>query len=353
MNPNEYQNGIQQEYLEQVFEPYEKVRVNDVRNRFDFCPEDIPFLFDLYRHWRDQAEYYTLEIRIRQPETRELAERSWVAVKCAKRGNDVYAYRVKQKLEPLKKAIKKISKKRTVDPRKAKLQNTNMLYVTLTYDSKKCSMAEAWRRIGKEHNDFMSRLRSEYGKVSILRSWEAYESGYPHIHTLLVFHDHNFRIFLHNSRNTEHHDGTQRKTYRVLQDQRKKISKMWHSFVDIQGVTDVEQAVKNVLWYIGKNTTKPSSNKNEKMLLTFVATWYHRKRSFSMSTNIIDLIRRTSIIKNISLGFSIPTTLEGQKFIVEYIFLSVELGDELEIDPKEWVKLYTIQPKWAQWTGKL
>ena len=126
---------------------------------------------------------------------------------------------------------------------------------------------------------------------------------------------------------------------------------MWHSYLDIQGVTEVEEAVKNVLWYVGKNTTKPSSKMNEKMLLTFVATWYHRKRSFSMSTDIIDLIRRTCIIKNSSFGFSIPTTLEGQKFIVEYLFLSVELGDVLQIDPAEWCRLYTEKPKWAECTG--
>jgi len=351
MNPNELTDGLQQEYLNQIFEPYEKIRVNDVRYRFEYCKEDLGSLFDLYKAWVNQSEYFTLEVRIRNPIDYGLVDRSWVALKCAKRGNDVYADRVKSRLKPLKKALDHLKTMKTPPSRSRDLQTTKMLYVTLTYDTSRGSMTQAWKNIGSEYNNFMSRLRSEYGKVSILRCWEAYENGYPHIHALLVFHDHDFTTFQHTSKKIKNRDGSPRTSRRILRRSKNKISSMWHSNVDIQAPSSTEQAVKNVLWYVGKNITKASSKINDKMLLTFVATWFHRKRCFSMSKDVIDLIRKDCIIKSCSLGIIVPTTLDGQKFIVEYIFLSVELGDMLQIDPNEWVKLYDKRPKWAECTS--
>lgn len=347
MNPNEIPNSLQQEYLDSIFEPYEKVRVADMRYRFQYCESDIPYLFDLYKKWVDQSEYFTLEILIRQPESFALVERSWAAIKCSKRGNDVYSHRVAERLEPLKKAVAKLSKVEQPDTCQRNIQKTNMLYVTLTYDTKRCSMTQAWKNIGKEHNNFTSQLRAEYGKVCILRCFESYENGYPHIHALLIFEDRRFSSFHHASRNKKNRDGSQKRSRRILRAPKNKISSFWHSHVDIQAVVDVGQAVKNVLWYVGKNLSKNLDKINDKELLTFVATWYHRKRSFSMSTKIIDLIKRVCTIKSNSLGIIIPTTLDGLKFIVEYKFLSVELGDVLEIDPKVWVKTYEKRPSWA------
>lgn len=347
MNPNELPNELQQEYLDSIFEPYEKVRVADIRYRFEFCHADLKNLLDLYKKWVNQSEYFTLEILIRQPENFALVDRSWAALKCAKRGNDVYSHRVSERLEPLKKAVSKLSKIAEPDSTRRNIQHTNMLYVTQTYDTARCTMSQAWKNIGKEHNDFMSQLRAKYGKVRILRCWEAYENGYPHIHSLLVFEDHQFSSFLHTSRSAKNKDGTKKTSRRILRTSKDKISSFWHSHVDIQAVVNIDQAVKNVLWYVGKNLSKNIDKINDKELLTFVATWYHRKRSFSMSTKIIDLIKKICIIKSNSLGIIIPTTLEGQKFIVEYKFLSVELGDVLEIDPKTWVKTYQKRPEWA------
>lgn len=347
MNPNEIPNSLQQEYLDTIFEIYEKVRVADVRYRFQYCESDLKPLIDLFKKWVDQSEYFTLEILIRQPESFALVDRSWAAIKCSKRGNDVYSHRVAERLEPLKKAVSKLSKVEEPDTAKRDIQQTNMLYVTLTYDTSRCTMSQAWKNIGKEYNNFMSQLRAEYGKVCGLRCFESYENGYPHIHTLLIFEDRRFSNFHHASRTKKNRDGSQKRSRRILRASKNKINSFWHSHVDIQAVVNIDQAVKNVLWYVGKNLTKDLTKINDKELLTFVATWYHRKRSFSMSTKIIDLIRRTCIIKRKNLGIIIPTTLEGLKFIVEYKFLSVELGDVLQIEPNMWVKTWTTRPIWA------
>lgn len=61
----------------------------------------------------------------------------YVAVKCAKRGNDVYLLRVENRLRGLGFHIPDVNIDFTKHP------FTNMLFITLTYDTKLCSFDEA------------------------------------------------------------------------------------------------------------------------------------------------------------------------------------------------------------------
>lgn len=346
MNSDKLYEGLQEEYLDTIFFDYEKVRLADVRYIFQYCEKNIPALMDIYKKWVNQHEYFVLEVRVRQPQTRSLENRFWTALKCSKRGNDVYSSRVKQRISALKEALSSLRKTKTPPSRTRNLKQTNMLYVTLTYDTSRCNMSNAWQSVGQEWDLFLAKIRSKYGKVSQLRCWEAYENGYCHIHALLVFHDHVFTSFLHTSRTLKNKDGTKKQSFRILRREKNRISKMWHSHIDVQAVQDIEQAVKNTLWYVGKNVTKNIDKVNEKELLTFVAAWYFQKRSFSMSKDIIDLILRICITQENSIIQSVQTTIEGEKFLMEFIFLGVELGSVIQIPPKQWIETWKKRPDW-------
>jgi hypothetical protein len=108
-----------------------------------------------------------------------------IAVKCSKRGNDVYRSRVKSRFIGLSKKAEQLEFFNPKDRSNDKA--TYALWVTLTYDTKLCSYKEAWAQIGIEFNGFMAYVRSHYGKVSCCRVFESFENGYPHIHCILLF----------------------------------------------------------------------------------------------------------------------------------------------------------------------
>ena len=76
------------------------------------------------------------------------------AVKCSKRGNDIYRWRVKSRFVGLSHKAEDLvffnPKDRSND------KTTCALWTTLTYDTKLCSYKEAWEQIGIEFNAFMA-----------------------------------------------------------------------------------------------------------------------------------------------------------------------------------------------------
>jgi hypothetical protein len=55
-----------------------------------------------------------------------------------------------------------------------------------------------WEEVGQDFNRWISAMRRRYGKISILRSWESHEDGYPHIHCVLLFDECEFKTFFYN-----------------------------------------------------------------------------------------------------------------------------------------------------------
>jgi len=113
------------------------------------------------------------------------------AVKCAKRGNDFYRSRVESRFIGLRRCSENIV---FFNPKDRGKKKTSALWITLTYDTKRCLYGEAWENIGVEFNGFMSYLRRNFGKVSSFRVFEAFENGHPHIHCILIF-NHSFTVF--------------------------------------------------------------------------------------------------------------------------------------------------------------
>ena len=114
------------------------------------------------------------------------------AVKCSKRGNDVYHSRVESRFRGLSHKAENLV---FFNPKDRSEKHTSALWVTLTYDTKLCSYKEAWEQIGIQFNGFMAYARRQFGKVSCCRVFESFENGYPHIHCILLFQEYTFAVF--------------------------------------------------------------------------------------------------------------------------------------------------------------
>lgn len=195
--------------------------------------------------------------------------------KASKRGNDIYRWRLNKRLKILEKAkpltigyhlrgyARKISK---------------ALFVTLTYHHG-ISLYEAWKDVGIHYNRWINRIRGKYGDVGVIRCWEAHKGskknnyihrGYPHIHVLLLFHDAEFTVFRHKSK------------WRI--DEKQDFEWEW-GWVDVQAMESIAKGIKYVLKYLTKIHGSTINN------LTLAITWFYRKRSWSMSRRLSDLIK--------------------------------------------------------------
>jgi len=243
-----------------------KIRLFAVKQAFSEVP-DLNELVSVYSEWQNQAEYMILA----KPE-----KHKFIAVKCSKRGNDVYDHRIEVRFSALDGVAEILGNDRIFDINEANPQ-TNVLFLTLTYDTKLCNRSDAWVEIGKQWNSYVSSLRSKYGEISILRAWEGFKNGYPHIHAIAIFKDTEFDVF-------EQQQTNSKSTYRIQQKQ--EFEKYWHSYVDVIAVSSMGGAIRYLTKYLRKTHGKYSEPNVTQALL-----WIHQKRSFSMSQDFVDSFR--------------------------------------------------------------
>jgi len=186
------------------------------------------------------------------------------AVKCAKRGNDVYRSRVNARFRDLCTTTENLC---FFDSNAGGAKETRALWVTLTYDTKLCSFYEAWRNVGNEFNRFMSYVRKQFGKVSCCRVFEAFENGYPHIHCILLF-ERSFSAF-------EDSKGQ----FRI--GEKDAFSRGWHSNIDIKAMSSLASGFAYLKKYLLKSIDFEKAD--SKGLKTLALCWAHRKRAFSVS----------------------------------------------------------------------
>ena len=227
-------------------------------------------LIEIYRKWRDQDEYavfceFLPDFKLR-----------YHAMKCAKRGNDVYNWRIKKKFRELDELGNLYGDNKIFD---INLPNpkTHCLFLTLTYDTKLDDKDTAWRKISVDYNRAVTRLRRKYGQISILRVWEASKKGYPHIHAILLFHDSKFNVFEHWS---GHHS-----SYRIKEKQ--EFADVWHSNVDVRAVDSIKGAVGYVSKYLRKVHQGDSEHD-----WTMANMWIHHKQSFALSGDFTQQIAK-------------------------------------------------------------
>jgi len=154
------------------------------------------------------------------------------------------------------------------NPKDRGVKRTRALWVTLTYDVKRCDFKDAWRNIGVEFNRFMAYVRKKFEKVSCCRVFESFENGYPHIHCILLFETTWFAVFR-----------DKKSQFRVHS--KKVIAKGWHSNVDVKAMSSLAGGFHYLKKYLLKNIDV--EKKDSKVLKTLALCWAYRKRAFSVS----------------------------------------------------------------------
>jgi len=220
----------------------------------------VPEIVAQYVEWVSEVKYMILS---RWSETEQ--KNDVFAVKCAKRGNDVYRWRVHCRFKGLCSMADDLVFFNRKD-RGAK--KTRALWVTLTYDVKHCSFKEAWRNIGVEFNRFMAYVRKRFGKVSCCRVFESFENGYPHIHAILLFESTWFNVFRDRKGQFRIHS-------------KKLVAKGWHSNIDVKAMHSLAGGFSYQKKYLLKNIDVEKAD--SKALKTLALCWAYRKRAFSVS----------------------------------------------------------------------
>jgi len=283
--------GVQEEVQEEltiIEGSADKVRLEPVRTRLYQSGLDgatmINYLVSMYLRWVRQNEYLIMG----QYDTVK-GYLEWVAVKASKRGNDVYAKRIKDRVDPLLE-LPDITFFNWKD--RSKHHKTRAWFASLTYDPAGLTVGEAWERVGEDYNRWISALRARYGEASIFRVWEAQKSGYPHIHAVVLFKDQEFEAFHHGD------------AWRVQE--KRDVEGLWaHGFTDIEALASTVGGLRYVIKYLGKlhrlgvqgeasagEASDPglSGLVSRASVLTLSLMWAFRKRAYSVSGDWIDLI---------------------------------------------------------------
>jgi hypothetical protein len=219
----------------------------------------VPEIVERYVSWVSEDKYMILSRW-----NRETLRNDLFAVKCAKRGNDVYRSRVYRRFNGLR---GKAGDLVFFDSKDRGNKKTRALWVTLTYDVKLCSFGDGWRNVGVEFNRFMAYVRKKFGKVSCCRVFESFENGYPHIHCILLFEAW-FSVFRDNKGQFRVHS-------------KAIIAEGWHSNVDVKALSSLAGGFSYQKKYLLKNNNFDKAG--SKALKTLALCWAFRKRAFSVS----------------------------------------------------------------------
>ena len=243
-----------------------KIRLSSVKDSLQYARLDIPKIREIYREWVDDDEGMVLHT---YPESNR--ESNCVLVKCAKRGNDVYRWRINKRfkeVESLSDDSLEFFKDGELSP------TTQCISITFIFDIKRCSVADAWKNIGHDYNRAVSWIRRKYGNCSVFRIWEAFSSGYPHIHSIFLFDEYRFSVFKDNRGNN-----------RVRE--KKKLEGSYHSFIDVQPVKNLGNGFRYLLKYL----KKVHNRDNPKHEITLSMLWLYQKRAYGLSGRFLTRLR--------------------------------------------------------------
>jgi len=298
--------------------------------------DNLRLLQDLYSYWRDEAEFIVLKKEYLLIEK----EAEFVAVKCSKRGNDVHERRIRDRLGWLEREISDLKFFKLEDFKADKAPpRSKLLWVTLTYDVKRGDLPYAWENIGEDFNRFMAAVRSRWGEVSCLRTWESFENGYPHIHAILVFKEVEFTVFPFFS------EKEGRILFRIKE--KAEFEAYWHSWLDIQAISStsalfnyIRKHQKKILLGLSGEVNEGEAGFSRKVkgLVTMALCWIFRKRSFSVSgdfraalSDLISHLRNSNMVGQLDL-------LGNEVQECRWTFLGVFSAAELGIPAYIWAK---------------
>ncbi len=273
--------------------------------------EEIPLLLEGFEYWQKYDEYMVL--RETDLKTGEI---EYFGVKCSKRGNDYYNFRLKKRLKFLKyyQESEIFSPNDFQEGFSLKVGPPCLLWVTLTYDSKRTTLDQAWNRFMPEFNKWITRIRQKYGKVWYVSFPQPFPGkgearGYPHMHLLMLFENASFHVFPHMELNRA---GDLQLVYRVQEKEDLHRVGGWHSHIDVKALRSGRHAYNYTMKY---SQNAIMGKEEEKSKINNAVLWLYRKKSFNVSGSFresyLDLIK--SHLRNSKSG---QVTLEGE-FIPE------------------------------------
>jgi len=236
------------------------VSLKAFRRDYELFDYSLPEIQEHYLEWVKEIMYMILSQWNKKKQRNDI-----FAVKCAKRGNDVYRSRVGRRFRGV---VSRAENAVFFNPRDRGAKKTRALWVTLTYDTKRCSFKDGWVNIGVEFNRFMAFTRKKFGTVSCCRVFESFENGHPHIHCILLFKSTWFNVFRDKKGQFRIHS-------------KKVIAVGWHSNVDVKAMGSLQGGLSYQKKYLLKNIDV--ENADSKALKTLALCWAYRKRAFSVS----------------------------------------------------------------------
>jgi hypothetical protein len=241
------------------------------------------------------------------------------AIKCAKRGNDVYHSRVESRFRGLSHKTENLV---FFNPEERSEKQTSALWATLTYDTKLCSYKQAWEQIGIQFNCFMAYVRRHFGKVSGCRVFESFENGYPHIHCILLFQEYSFSVFRDFKGKFRVHE-------------KDVIAQGWHSNIDVKAMSSLSSGFSYLKKYLLKGIDLETAD--SKGLKTLALCWVYRKRAFSVSGSFRKALSDLITDLHNSNKKTLQTQLSGEIIPEEKFFLLGFVSSRiLNLNSNEW-----------------
>jgi len=271
---------------------------------------DIPLMMSIYKAWVQQPEWMLLE-----GTHCESGEKQRIAVKTSKRGNDVFQRRMDRSLGFLK-GFERTEFFKTEDVDELGTAKTRMLWVTNTWDPSRTSLDDAWRTVSPEWNLMITKLRKEYGRVSVLRFVEAFPDpngeayGYPHSHSVLWFHDHEFNVSLRWEKDKQGREGP---VYRIAYEQMEDLKEtaQWKAFSDVKALRTMDAVVD----YCRKHEQgsfvleRNDGSENTEALTNCTMQWFYHKRTYSVSREF--RIQASEFIRHLRNSNWLQSRLDG------------------------------------------
>ena len=251
-------------------------------------------------------------------------------MKCSKRGNDIYNYRISKRFNLLYKALESYE----IEPSNCYVLQTDILFFTLTYNLR--DIYHTYENAGKDYNRFMSNLRKIFPKAkTIARCFEAQRDGVIHIHALIWIGCHiSIKKYFYL-------DKKGNKKYKFIVESQElwnKLKNCWkYGFCDIQGFTKFRDGLSYIFKYIKKGTNINYSNNT---LTTLALNWLFRKRSFSINYKCVRFLfsLRLDILKHNS-------NFQDGGIRIEYTFIGIFSAISLGFNSKKWFFEFHNLPK--------
>jgi len=326
-------------FFEDLQDNQGRIRLKYSRNYFLPClqQKDVAYLVEGFKAWKNYHEYLLLK-----GVNRVNGQKMFLAVKCSKRGNDVFSSRLDHRLGWLGQ-LRDVELFHPDDFKPDRLVKTNLLWVTLTYNPV-CSLGVAWENCMDEWNLFITNLRNKYGEISVLRFPEAFPKefkkdgtrakafGYPHFHVVLLFHEAKFTVYPSMEEGKDESLGL---VYRIQEKYEVERQGKWHSFIDVKALS----SGKALGSYVRKYCQKTHCGDSQGASVTQSLLWLFRKQTYSMSkgfrSRLLDLITGMQGSK----GREAQKTLDGE-VLEDWVWSchGIRGSEDVGCDPKVWVQ---------------